>query len=68
MPIVRIEMLPGRTQQQKDDLIKAMTEAMVKIAKTSTEAVHVIIVETSADHWGMGGETIAARNRKKAAK
>ena len=68
MPIVRIEMLPGRTQQQKDELIKAMTNAMATIAKTSTEAVHVIIVETAAEHWGMGGETIAARNKKKAAK
>ncbi len=68
MPIVRIEMLPGRTQQQKDDLIKAMTDAMSSIAKTSKEAVHVIIVETAAEHWGMGGETISARNKKKVAK
>ncbi len=63
MPIVRIEMLPGRSQQQKDDLVKAMTETMVNIAKTSTEAVHVIITETTAEHWGIGGQTIAAKNK-----
>ncbi len=33
MPIVRVLMYPGRTQQQKDDLAKAITDAMENIAK-----------------------------------
>jgi len=63
MPIVRIEMLPGRTQEQKENLVKTMTDAMVNIAGTSADAVHVVIVETAAEHWGIGGKSISARNK-----
>ena len=63
MPIVRVEMLPGRSQAQKEDLVKAMTNAMVDIAKTTADAVHVVIVETTAEHWGVGGQTIGSRQK-----
>ena len=33
MPIVRVEMWPGRTHEQKQDLAKAITDAVVEIGK-----------------------------------
>ena len=64
MPIVRVEMLPGRTPQQKAELARAMTDAMVNIAKASSpQAVHVIITETPAEHWAMGGKLLSERTR-----
>ena len=64
MPIVRVEMLPGRTPQQKAELVRAMTDAMVNIAKASSpQAVHVIITETPPEHWAMGGELLSERRR-----
>jgi 4-oxalocrotonate tautomerase len=63
MPIVRIEMLPGRSKEQKENLIKTMTDAMVSIAGTTADAVHVVIVETATEHWGIGGQSIAAKNK-----
>ncbi|MEE9199725.1 MAG: 2-hydroxymuconate tautomerase [Dehalococcoidia bacterium] len=62
MPIVRVEMLPGRTDEQKAALVKAMTDAMVNIAKTpSADGVHVIITETAGEHWATGGEMLSVK-------
>lgn len=66
MPIVRVEMSPGRTPQQKADLARAMTDAMFDIAKTSArEDVHVIIIETSPDNWAIGGDFLSERRKAK---
>ena len=67
MPIVRVEMLPGRSETQKSDLVKAMTDAMVNIAGTpSGESVHVIITETAGENWSMGGEMLSERMKARA--
>ncbi|MSQ26180.1 MAG: 4-oxalocrotonate tautomerase [Dehalococcoidia bacterium] len=55
MPIIRVEMWPGRTQQQKADLARAITDDVVRIAKTSPEATIVIFSETSKEDWAEGG-------------
>ena len=55
MPIVRVEMWPGRTQQQKADLARAITEDVVRIAKTSPEATIVIFSEIAKEDWAEGG-------------
>lgn len=54
MPIVRVTMYP-RTQEQKRDLAKAITEAIVKIGKTTPEATTIIFEEIPRDHWAQGG-------------
>ncbi|MDA1188891.1 MAG: tautomerase family protein [Chloroflexi bacterium] len=56
MPMVRVEMYPGRTRQQKADLAKAITEAVVKIAKTTAEATHVVFVEVPKSDWAIAGK------------
>lgn len=55
MPIVRVEMFPRRTLEQKAALAKAITDAMVEIAETPREAIHVIIQDIPKDHWAQGG-------------
>jgi len=42
MPVIHVEMWPGRTYAQKKQLAKAITDAMVNIAKTTPEATIVI--------------------------
>ncbi|MDD5111168.1 MAG: 2-hydroxymuconate tautomerase family protein [Candidatus Altiarchaeota archaeon] len=56
MPVVRIDMWEGRTLEQKDDLIREVTEAVVKALKVSHQDVVVILSEVSKDHWGVGGQ------------
>ena len=55
MPIIRVEMWPGRTQQQKAELAQAITEDVVRIAKTSPEATIVIFSEIAKEDWAEGG-------------
>ena len=51
MPIVRVEMWPGRTHSQKAELAKAITEAMVTIAHTTPEATFVIFEDIPKENW-----------------
>ena len=55
MPIVRVEMLPGRTQAQKAELARAITEAVVTIAHTTPEATIVLFDEVARENWAQGG-------------
>ena len=55
MPIVRIEMWPGRTHAQKSELARAITEAMVTIAHTTPEATIVVFDDVDKDNWAEAG-------------
>jgi len=55
MPVIHVEMWPGRTLAQKKELAKAITDAMVKIAKTTPEATIVIFDDVSKQNWAQGG-------------
>lgn len=55
MPIVRVEMWPGRTQEQKSELAKAITEAVVRIANTTSEATFVVFTDVEKENWAQGG-------------
>ena len=56
MPIIRVEMWPGRTTAQKADLARAITDAMVSIGKTTPEATIVLFTEVAKDDWAQGGK------------
>lgn len=55
MPIVRVEMYPGRTHEQKAELAKAITEAVVTIAKTTPEATTVVFQDVPKENWAEAG-------------
>ncbi|TET37885.1 MAG: 4-oxalocrotonate tautomerase [Dehalococcoidia bacterium] len=55
MPIVRVEMWPGRTQAQKAELARVITEAVVTIAHTTPEATIVIFEDVAKENWAVGG-------------
>jgi len=55
VPFVIVEFWEGRTVDQKRDLVKAITEAMVTHAACKPEHLHVVIHESSKDNWGRGG-------------
>ena len=55
MPIVRIEMWPGRTHAQKQELARVITEAVVNIAHTTPEATIVIFQEVAKEDWAQAG-------------
>ncbi|MSQ41340.1 MAG: 4-oxalocrotonate tautomerase [Dehalococcoidia bacterium] len=55
MPIVRIEMWPGRTKAQKAELARVITEAMVTIARTTADQTFVIFQDVAKEDWAQGG-------------
>ena len=59
MPVVKIEMLEGRSKQQKIELVRSITQALVGIAKAKPESVTVIFSEYSKENWAQGGHLLS---------
>nr|WP_300307503.1 2-hydroxymuconate tautomerase [Halomonas sp.] len=55
MPIININILKGRSDEQKEALIHELTEACQRALGSSKESVHVIISEMDKQHYGAGG-------------
>lgn len=56
MPTVTVQMWEGRSEEQKREMVKAITKAMVETTGTVKEAVQVIIYDVPKVNWGIGGE------------
>lgn len=56
MPTIRIEMLEGRTPEQKAELVRAITETTVKVLDCSPQAVDILIYDIPKNHWATGGK------------
>ena len=58
MPVVNIQMLEGRTPEQKENLIKEVTDVVVRTTGAKKEAVTIIISDMKKEDYGHGGEVI----------
>ncbi|MFP5423275.1 MAG: 2-hydroxymuconate tautomerase [Gammaproteobacteria bacterium] len=56
MPIAQLYILEGRTDEQKETLIRQVSEAMANSLDAPIERVRVIITEMPKNHFGIGGE------------
>lgn len=55
MPMIRVQMFPGRTESQKEELVKEMTDAIVRTCDAKQDEVWIIIEEVEREHWALGG-------------
>ncbi|MFB0504319.1 MAG: 4-oxalocrotonate tautomerase family protein [Candidatus Bathyarchaeia archaeon] len=55
MPVVQVEMWEGRTDDQKEKLIKAITRAFEEIG-VKAEYLTIIIHDVPKSNWGMRGQ------------
>ena len=55
MPLIDVELVEGRTNEQKKQLGEAITKATVDIVKVPAEAVKVIFVDMKKDDFMEGG-------------
>lgn len=55
MPFVAIDSLVGRSVEQKRELVKAVTRAVVEIYQVPATSVHVIIREVPPENIGTAG-------------
>jgi 4-oxalocrotonate tautomerase len=56
MPNITIQWFAGRTQQQKRELTQAITEAVVRIGKTTPDQVHIVFQDVEKSDWGYNGK------------
>ncbi len=61
MPLVRIDLLAGRSREAKDALIHNVTKAVVDSVGCPVEAVTVILYEVDKADWARGGISHAKR-------
>jgi 4-oxalocrotonate tautomerase family enzyme len=59
MPIVRIELLEGRSSSTKAELMARVTQAVVTALGVEAEQVRVVLYEIPLEHWAVGGKTKA---------
>lgn len=56
MPILRLEMHPGRTPDQKRAFVREATKVVVETLVCPPESVEIIINEISKDSWATAGK------------
>jgi len=50
MPIVHITLLPGRTAEKKEELMKKVTEAICETLQTTNDRVHIVLNEVPKEN------------------
>lgn len=63
MPIAQINILEGRTDEQKEALIHEVTDAIVRSLDAPVESVRVIINEMPKQHYGIAGQSVKKLGR-----
>ena len=61
MPYVLVEMLEGRTVEQKRELVKRITEAVVDVVKVESKEVEIRILNVKREDWAKGGQLFIDR-------
>ncbi len=56
MPTLRVEMMEGRTPEQKKNLVVALTQAVVDTLGSKPESVDVLLYDIKREHWATGGQ------------
>ena len=56
MPIYPVEMMEGRTLEQKKTLVEAITRVSVEILGGTPEAVDIVITDVKRENWAIGGK------------
>ncbi len=62
MPIIQVNMMVGRTVQQKRDMVAAVTEAVVSSLGAPRESVRILINELQSEHFAVAGVTAGSRD------
>lgn len=65
MPYIKIELTrEGVTREQKQALIKGVTDLMTTVLNKDPQLTSVVIQEIDLDDWGQGGEQVSVLREK----
>lgn len=56
MPTYHVEMMEGRTLEQKKKLVAELTRVSVEVLAVAPESVDVIITDIKRENWATGGK------------
>ena len=56
MPTYHVEMMEGRTVEQKKKLVDAITRVSVEILGGQPDSVDIIITDIKRENWATGGK------------
>jgi len=66
MPYVNIKITKeGATVEKKAELIKGVTDLLVKVLNKNPATTVVVIDEVDTDNWGIGGESVTTLRQSK---
>jgi 4-oxalocrotonate tautomerase len=55
MPMISVQMFPGRSPEQKEALVAQLTEAIVRTCDAKQDDVWVVIDEVARENWSRAG-------------
>ena len=55
MPYVNIQITTGATRQQKANLVRDVTDTLVRELGKRPEHIHIVIQEIDEENWGFSG-------------
>ncbi len=55
MPYANIQITKGATREQKSELVKDLTDSMVRVLGKKPEHIHIVIQEIEDENWGFAG-------------
>jgi len=56
MPVVEIKLWEGRTKEQKEKIIKGVTDVLTDVLGIKPAAATVLIYDIPKRNWGTGGK------------
>lgn len=64
MPLIRVELFPGRSAELKAEIAQAFTEVLERIAGIPPEATTVMFAEVQPHDWMVAGRPYGGPARK----
>jgi 4-oxalocrotonate tautomerase len=58
MPIIQVNILAGRSSEQKQQLVAKLTEAVCQTLQAQPESVRVLLQEYAEGEWFVGGKAL----------
>lgn len=55
MPYVNIQIITGATRSQKENIVRDVTESLVRELAKKPEHIHIVIQEIEEENWGFAG-------------
>lgn len=56
MPYINVQITSGATRKQKTDIVREMTETLVRVLQKKPEHIHIVIQEIEEENWGFAGQ------------